>query len=135
MSKPVFKLYFVSTMNIDDTVHLNNIADHALESIAYVKGMDYNSFAREEEVQAEVARNLQMVGQAIMLLSDECKENFEALDIQAFVGLKNTTFNTEYEIDPHGLWSIINEDMPRLREAVMTEIEKYQRENKDAILR
>ncbi|MGB3617552.1 MAG: HepT-like ribonuclease domain-containing protein [Catalinimonas sp.] len=112
----------------EDQVHLNNINDAIQEVHGYVQGMDYNAFVQAEETRMSAVRNLQMIGEAVTLLSPEFKEGFTAIDLEVLSGLRNAGYNAEMEIDPHALWSIINDDLPVIRDQINTASEQLDEE-------
>lgn len=112
----------------EDQVHLNNIANAIGEIDSYVENINFNQFQREEDIQAAVARNLQMIGDAASLLSDEVKDNYGYIDFNVLIGLKNSIYNIEMERDRHLLWSIIENDLPIIRDDVLTATEEINRE-------
>ena len=87
--------------------------------------MDYQQFVNEEEVRITVMENLQHIGQASSLLSEEYTSNFTAVDIQVLNTLKSAKFNDGLEIDFHGVWSIIKNDLPVFRDTILTDTERY----------
>ena len=108
----------------EDQIHLNNISNCIQEIEAYVQGMNFNNFVQEEEVKASVMQNLQMIGEASTLLSDEFKEQFTAIEIDTLAGLRNAHYNDEMEIDHHSLWGIIRNDLPLIKDLVGTASEQ-----------
>ena len=111
-------------MKEEDQVHLTNIANYINEIESYVQGMDYRQFADEEEVRITVMENLQHIGQAASLLSDEYTNQFTAVDIQVLETLKNAKFNDSLEIDYRPVWSIIQNDLPVFRDLILTDTEQ-----------
>ena len=111
-------------MKEEDQVHLTNIANYVNEIDSYVQGMDYQQFVDEEEVRITVMENLQHIGQASSLLSEEYTSNFTAVDIQVLDTLKSAKFNDGLEIDFHGVWSIIKNDLPIFRDTILTDTER-----------
>lgn len=112
----------------EDQVHLNNIINAINEIDAYVAHMDFNMFSREEETQSVVARNLQMIGDAASLLSDEIKDQYAYVDFNVLIGLKNANYDKEMELDHHFLWSIIENDLPLIRDDISRASEEIDRE-------
>lgn len=111
-------------MKEEDQVHLNNIANYINEIEAYVEGMDYQQFADEEEVRITVMENLQHIGQATDLLSDEYTEQFTAVDIRVLEAFKGAKFSDGLEIDFRPTWSIIQNDLPLFKDIVLTDSER-----------
>ena len=111
-------------MKEEDQVHLTHIANYINEIESYVQGMDYQQFADEEEVRVTVMENLQHIGQAASLLSDEYTSQFTAVDIQVLETLKSAKFNDSLEIDYRPVWSIIQNDLPVFRDLILTDTER-----------
>ncbi len=115
-------------MNEEDQVHLSNISTMINEIEAYVENMDYNQFTREESIRQSVAVNLQQIGEAADLLSDEFTANFTEIDYRVLDVLKRAKFDEALEIDPHPIWSIITNDLPEFKNMVETRSEQMDRE-------
>lgn len=111
-------------MKEEDQVHLTNIANYINEIESYTQGMDYQQFADEEEVRITVMENLQHIGQATALLSDEYTEQFTAVDIQVLEAFKGAKFSDALEIDYRPTWSVIQNDLPLFRDIVLTDSER-----------
>lgn len=113
--------------NVEDQIHLNNIITAINEIDGYTENMDMNQFLTDEETQGVVSRNLQMIGEAASLLSDELKEEYGHIDFEVLVGLKNSWFNVE--VERHGvLWDIIENDLPVIKEDVFAINEELSRD-------
>lgn len=111
----------------EDQVHLNNIVNSISEIDSYIMYLDYNQFLKEEQIQGTVARNLQMIGSAAGLLSDEVKDQYAYVDFDALLSLKNAAYNVEYEQGTGLIWQIATEDLPRLKEDILTATEEINR--------
>lgn len=111
-------------MKEEDQVHLTNIANYINEIEAYVEGMDYQQFVDEEEVRITVMENLQHIGQATALLSDEYLEQYTAVDLQVLEAFKGAKYSDGLEIDFHPTWSIIQNDLPLFRDIILTDTER-----------
>ena len=111
-------------MNEEDQVHLTNIANYINEIEAYTQGMDYQQFVDEEETRVTVMENLQHIGQATALLSDEYTERFTAVDIRVLEAFKGAKFSDGLEIDYHPTWSIIQNDLPVFKDLVLSDSEQ-----------
>ena len=112
----------------EDQVHLNNIVNSINEIDSYVTNLDYNMFVQAEEIQGTVARNLQMIGDAASLLSDDVRDRFGYIDFNVLINLKNAVYNIEMERDPHVLWHIIINDLPVIKDDILTATEEINRE-------
>ena len=111
-------------MKEEDQVHLANIANYINEVESYTQGMDYQQFADEEQTRIMVMENLQHIGQATALLSDEYTERFTAVDIRVLEAFKGAKFSDALEIDYRPTWSIIQNDLPVFKELILTNSER-----------
>lgn len=112
----------------EDQVHFNNIVNSINEIDNYTEHLDFNQFRQEEEIQGNVARNLQMIGDAANLLSDEVRDKYGYVDYNVLISLKNAGFNVEMERDPTVIWQIIKNDLPAIKDDVLTATEEINRE-------
>jgi uncharacterized protein with HEPN domain len=112
----------------EDQVHLQNIINSINEIESYTENMDLNQFLIDEETQAVVGRNLQMIGDAAFMLSDELKDGYGYVDFNVLIGLKNSLYNIEVERDGRLLWDIIENDLPIIKEDIYTVTEEISRE-------
>lgn len=111
-------------MKEEDQVHLTNIANYINEIESYVTGMDYQQFTDEEEVRITVMENIQHIGQAASLLSEEYTSQFTAIDMQVLNTLKSAKFDDSLEMDYHGVWGIIQNDLPVFRDTIVADAEQ-----------
>ncbi len=111
-------------MNEQDQYHINNIANYIGEIESYVQGMDYPDFEQEEEVRVTVMENLQHIGQAATLLSDEFTSQFTDVDYHVLDAFKAAKFNNTLEKGYQPIWTIIKNDLPQFRDLIMTESER-----------
>ncbi len=104
----------------EDQVHLQNIVRSISEIDGYVEGLDVTSFAKNEEIQAAVARELQMIGNAAQMISKETKLFYSEVNFEAFESLRFANYNVEVEHGYEAIWSIIENDLPEIRDEVLT---------------
>lgn len=111
-------------MNEEDQYHLNNIANYISEIESYVQGMEYQDFQEEEEVRVTVMENLQHIGQASSLLSEDFSSQFTDIDYHVLDTFKAAKFDNSLEHAGPQIWSIITNDLPQFRDLIMTETER-----------
>lgn len=103
-----------------DQLHLNTIVNSIHEIEGYTEGMNYNDFSREEETQAIVARNLQVIAEASRQLSTEFKTFYNDIDFRVLENLAYASYNVEVEHGFQVIWSIIENDLPIFRDTILT---------------
>lgn len=114
-------------MKEEDQIHLNNISTMINEIEAYVDSMDYNQFSKEESVRQSVATNMQQIGEAADLLSEEFKAEFTEVDYRVLDALKRAKFNEALEHGYRQVWSVIENDLPAFRNMIETRSEQMDR--------
>lgn len=111
-------------MKEEDQYHLNNIANYVSEIESYVQGMEYPDFQKEEEVRMTVVENLQHIGQAASLLSEEFTSQFTDIDYHVLDTFKAAKFDNALEHGHEQIWSVVTKDLPQFRDLIMTESER-----------
>jgi uncharacterized protein with HEPN domain len=114
----------------EEQYHLTTIANSINEIEAYTQGMDYDDFMASEDIRTSVARNIHMVGEAANMLSsnDDWLNKYEELDLHVLSTLRYANYNEQLEMDAHGLWDIIENDMPIIKDKVFTITSRLERE-------
>ncbi len=120
-------------MKEEDEIHVNNIISCINEIQGYTEGMTYEDFSREEEVRMSVVSNLQEIGEAASLLSDEFVSQFTDVDYRVLESLKRAKFNEYVEMDYRPVWGIIENDLPTFRDLLSTASEQMNLEEDDEI--
>lgn len=107
-------------MREEDEVHVNNIISCINEIEGYVEGMTYEQFSIDEEVRQSADANLEQIGAAASLLSDDFVSEFTDVDFRVLESLKTAKFNASIERDYRQVWVIIKEDLPDFRDMLST---------------
>lgn len=105
--------------NNEDRIHLENMANSINEVQGYVKGMDYETFRKEDETKAAVYRNLSEIGQAAQLLSDNVQNHFGDMDFKSLITLGNAGYDEYLETSDQMVFNIIKNDLDIIKENLM----------------
>lgn len=113
----------------EELLHLNNIAIEIGEISSYTESMNYEDFTGSEDARQAVYRSLKNIGQAADMLKneDDWERRYPDLDLDVLTQLQNATFEAPLELDQHGIWGIVSEDLQRIKESVYTAQEKLER--------
>jgi uncharacterized protein with HEPN domain len=102
----------------DDKVKLFDISRSIDEVQGMLAGASFATFAQETQVKDEVAYQLREIGVAARLLSEEFKSTYGDVDWDVLSNLQFATWDQEIEVDPHALWYIIENDLPRIQDQI-----------------
>lgn len=118
----------------EELLHLNNIATEIDEINSYTDGMNYEDFTGSEDARLAVHRSLKNLGQAAEMLKseDDWQRRYPDLDLDVLSQLQFATFEAPLELDQHGIWGIVSQDLQQIKESVYTTQEQLERlEEKD----
>ncbi len=99
----------------EDGQHLNNILDAIEEIEGYVQDEDINDFLQDENAKEAVTRRMQDIGGAAKLLSDELKSEWGDIDWEVLIRLEDAMYNQSVEFAFDSIWSIIENDLPKIK--------------------
>jgi len=89
----------------------------------FMKGMDFESFAKNREKVFAVIYCLEVIGEAVKKIPDEVREEYQAIPWRKIAGMRDRLIHGYFTVDFERVWESINRDLPPLKDAV-TEILK-----------
>ncbi len=105
-------------MKKDPNVYLR----HVLESIRLVekriKGIRYEEFEKNVDLQDMVVWRIQVIGEAIKNLPDEYKANYADIDWHNPAGMRNALIHGYADIDFEIVWRTVKDDLPKLKNQI-----------------
>lgn len=107
----------------EDKANINFIADAIREIHSYVGEKDYAGFSKDENCVEQVVQQLQHIGGAAKMLSDEFKDFFNSVNWEAMVNLENVSLSPEFETGNQVIWGIVKEDLPYIDDKI-TQVNK-----------
>lgn len=93
-----------------------------LESIEnleqYIDGVSEEFYLSNIEKQDATERRLQVIGQAIIQLPEELKEQHPEIEWHKIAGLRNRIVHDYLEIDHLIIWNTLKNDLPLFKKAI-----------------
>jgi uncharacterized protein with HEPN domain len=123
--------------NEEDLIRLSDIADAMIEIQGYVGRSEYNDFATREDIKEAVISQMQQIGGAAALLSDEFKEKYRDIDWDVLKGLQYGNYDQQMELDMMPHWYIIQNDFPDLLAQIsdiVTELQQVSDQENEILL-
>ncbi|MES2732494.1 MAG: hypothetical protein V4714_12125 [Bacteroidota bacterium] len=100
--------------NEEDLIRLLDITDSIQEIQGYIGQSEYNEFATRDDIKEAVVSQLQQIGGAAALLSDEFKEKYRDIDWNVLAGLQYGSYDQQLELDMMPHWYIVHNDFPQM---------------------
>jgi len=109
----------------DDLVYLKHVAE-CLRRIEKNVSVGLDEFLKSETIQDATLRNLQTLSEATQRLSPTLKASYPSIEWDRIAAFRNVIVHNYLGIDLEIIWQIIESDVPPLREAIMSMIERLE---------
>ena|SRR5258706_9318660 len=76
------------------------------------------AFDNDELVQIWIVRHIQIIGEATRSLSEEFRNNHPQIPWPEIIRMRNVIVHDYFKVDEEILWSVVQNDLPRLKEQV-----------------
>lgn len=110
-------------MKSHDLLYIKDIADSLLKIERCVSGLSEGEFLENEEKQAVVIFNLQIIGEASSKISKELKKKYPSIGWRALTKMRNFIAHEYFNIRPKTILYTAKNNLKNLKEQ-MLEIEK-----------
>jgi len=111
-------------MNDRDRVRLGHILESIIELDSFLSGIDSSkTFQENKLVRSACVRQLEVIGEACGALSPEFVEENPIEDWQAWKAMRNILIHQYFGVDYHRVYSVILEEIPRLKSLVASLLE------------
>jgi uncharacterized protein with HEPN domain len=114
----------------DDQRRLLDIAE-AIERIETYASKGREAFEGDELIQNWIAHHLQIIGEATRSISSELKDEHGELPWQKIVGMRHILVHRYFEVDTDLIWSVIEDDLPELKQQVELILKELEEETPD----
>ena len=102
--------------NRDPHLFLQDIYQAAQSIINYTENIEYTDFIVDKKTFEAVCYNLIVIGEASKHIPEALKKQLKEVPFDEILGLRNRLAHDYLGIDNSILWSIINHDIPDLKQ-------------------
>ncbi len=81
----------------------------------YQSGLTREQFLTDEKTSDAIARNLEIIGEAVRWLPDEFKRAHQAIPWAQIAGLRNRIVHDYFGLDLEIIWQVLQTSVPELR--------------------
>lgn len=94
---------------------LGDMRDAMKKIDRYIKGMSHDRFADDEKTVDAVARNLEIIGEAVTRLPKEFKKQHAGIPWLKIAGLRHRIVHEYFGVDLDIIWTIVKKDLPTFK--------------------
>jgi len=99
----------------NDSAILQDIREAIDRVLSYTEGFEYSDFLNDDKTQDAVVRNIEIIGEAAKLLSEEAKKGFPDIPWEDIAGTRDKLIHDYFGVNIDIVWGIITDDIPLLR--------------------
>ncbi len=74
--------------------------------------MEYEGFRQDLKTQDAVIRNLEIIGEAVKLVSDQTKKNHTDVPWKEIAGTRDKLIHDYFGVNIDVVWNIVKDDLP-----------------------
>jgi uncharacterized protein with HEPN domain len=101
----------------DSRLYLGHIRD-AVADIAAYTAEGRAAFFASKMMRAAVVRNIEIIGEATKRLPEDLKDREPGIPWKSIAGMRDVVVHDYFEIDDEIVWNVVENELPRLREAI-----------------
>jgi uncharacterized protein with HEPN domain len=107
-----------------EKVRDNGRLEHILESIDYIldftKNATFDDFKTDMKLQFAVIKNIEIIGEASYMLTNEFKEQHTEIPWNKIIGSRHILVHGYYQVKLEIIWNIIQNDLQSLKKQIKT---------------
>ena len=102
--------------DLERILHIMEAIDDILE---FADNKTFDDFKSTKILKHAIYRNFTVIGEAANLLTKEYKEANNVIEWQKIIGMRHVLVHGYYEADDKIVWQTITDDLPKLRNMLM----------------
>jgi uncharacterized protein with HEPN domain len=105
-------------MSRDPTLYLQDIEESCQKVLSYTHDISFREFAADAKTIDAVARNLEVIGEAVKHLPGEWRRRHPGVQWRKIAGLRDMLIYAYFGVDVEILWDVVQNKVPELHEQV-----------------
>ena len=95
---------------------VQDIKECIMRIISYTKDMEFGDFENDFKTQDAVIRNIEVIGEAVKLLSNNLKSNDSEIPWSDIAGTRDKLIHDYFGVNIDIVWSIAKDEIPKLEQ-------------------
>lgn len=92
---------------IDDPTRLNHMLQAATEALEFIQGCSRESLERDRKLVLALLKEIEIIGEAAVHLSPQCRERHPQLPWKDIIGMRNRLIHAYHDVDLNILWDTV----------------------------
>lgn len=105
-------------------LYLQDIQDSIQAIFSYTADMMLDDFVIDRKTYSAAIREFEIIGEAVGKLPDELKASYPDIYWQDIKDFRNLLIHEYFGVDLEILWNVIQQDLPKLRNAIEAALAK-----------
>lgn len=101
-----------------DDIYLAQIQERIALIQKHLKGINRAKFLKSSLHKSAVVRELEVIGEAAKLISDETKRKFPAIPWPQMIGMRNRLIHGYFDVDETIVWEVASAQLPALEKTI-----------------
>lgn len=97
-----------------DDVYIAQIQERIALIKSYLKGVSQTKFLKSDLHKSAVIRELEVIGEAARLVSEETKRKFPSIPWPQMIGMRNRLIHEYFSVDNSIVWEVAQQQLPSL---------------------
>jgi uncharacterized protein with HEPN domain len=99
----------------DITDYLNDISAAIADAQEFIRGMDYDAFAKDKKTVNAVIRSLEVLGEATKRIPKAFRQNHSHIPWSHMAGMRDVLIHDYMGVDLMTVWKVVHERLPELQ--------------------
>jgi len=112
------KLKFYIMKDKRDKVYLLHIKENILLLEKFLGKITKDDFLKNQEKQASVVRQLEVIGEAVRNVSPEFRRKHKEVAWQDIAGMRSKLIHEYFQVDLNVVWNVCKKDIPVLKDQI-----------------
>lgn len=106
--------------------YLNDILKHIDLAQAFVEGMQFDDFKRDDKTVLALTRAIEIIGEATKQVPMAYRSQYPDISWKSYIGMRDRLAHAYFGVNLDIVWSTTLEDLPKLKPAVQAILEDVQ---------
>lgn len=95
--------------------YMQDISDSIIDIENFIKGMNFNEFAKDKKTSNAVVRSLEVIGEAAKKIPENLRKKYQKLPWKEMARMRDKLIHGYFGVDIEIVWKVIKDELPPLK--------------------